>query len=180
MSAVRRSFTGCAILLLLLGAARAEHRREPFNQLEIDQLRDAAQEPELRLKLFVKFARVRLDAVEQVRTDPKVTDKAGATHDRLQDFLDVYDELNDNIDTFSDRRNDIRKVLKVILEADNEFQAKLRALKDSANTTPEQAKPYEFLLANALDTLDSSTQDHRQLLSEQEEAAKKKKLIKPQ
>jgi len=168
-----------ALLLLSLSPAAAERRRDPFNQLEIDQIRDAAQEPDIRLKLFVKFSRVRLDAVEQVRTDAKVTDKPEATHDRLQDFLDVYDELNENIDTYSDRHNDIRKSLKVIIEADNEFQAKLHALKDAANITPEQAKPYEFLLSNALETLDSSVQDHRQLLTEQEDLAKHKKLIKP-
>ena len=36
----------------------------------------------------------------------------------------------------------------------------------------------EFLLSNALDTLDSSVQDHRDLLTEQEEAAKRKKPAK--
>ena len=168
-----------AMLMLSFVAARAERRRDPFNQVEIDQLRDAAQEPEVRLKLYVKFVRARLDAVEKVATDPKETDKPQATHDRLQDFLDVYDELNDNVDTYADRKYDIRKPLKTVIEADNEFQAKLRALKDAANTTPEQAKPYEFLLSNAVDTLDGSVQDHRQLLTEQEDLAKHKKLVKP-
>ena len=177
---MRRLSAACFVILMLsLVPARAERRRDPFNQVEIDQLRDAAQEPEVRLKLYVKFARARLDAVEKVGSDPKETDKPQATHDRLQDFLDVYDELNDNVDTYADRNNDIRKPLKSVIEADNEFQAKLRALKDAANTTPEQAKPYEFLLSNAMDTLDSSVQDHRQLLTEQEDLAKRKKLVKP-
>jgi chromosome segregation ATPase len=177
---MKRFSAGClAILMLSFVWARAERRRDPFNQVEIDELRDAAQEPEIRLKLYVKFARARLDAVEKVATDSKETDKPQATHDRLQDFLDVYDELNDNVDTYADRNNDIRKPLKTVIEADNEFQAKLRALKDKANTTPEQAKPYEFLLSNATDTLDSSVQDHRQLLTEQEDLAKRKKLVKP-
>jgi len=167
------------IVLLAITSIHAERRRDPFNPVEIDQLRDAAQEPDIRLKLFVTFARVRLDAVEQVRSDAKVTDKPEATHDRLQDFLDVYDELNDNVDTFSDRHNDIRKSLKVIIEADNEFQAKLRALKDAGNVSPAEAKPYEFLLTNALETLDSSVEDHKQLLVEQEDLAKHKKLVKP-
>ena len=179
MKRSRRYLLGIAFLLFFASLTHAERRHEVFNQLEIDQLRDAAQQPDIRLKLFVKFARLRLDALEQVRTDPKITDKPEATHDKLQDFLDVYDELNDNVDTYSDRRNDIRKSLKVIIEADTEFQAKLRALKDSANVTPEQAKPYEFLLSDALEALDSSAQDHRQLLTEQEDAAKHKKLVKP-
>jgi hypothetical protein len=164
---------------VLLAAAQAERRRDPLNQPEIDQLRDTAQEPELRLKLYVKFARLRLEAIDKARSDPKVADRAPATHDRLQDFLDVYDELNDNVDTFADRRNDIRKVLKTIIEADTEFQARIRALKDSASANKEDTKDYEFLLSNALDALETGAQDHRQLLSEQEEAAKHKQLIKP-
>jgi Mg2+ and Co2+ transporter CorA len=166
--------------LLLLTAAQVERRRDPLTQLEVDQLRDTAQEPDLRLKLYVKFARLRLEAVDKARSDPKVADRVQETRDRLQDFLDVYDELNDNIDTFADRRNDIRRVLKNIIEADNEFQARIRALKDSATASKEDMKAYEFLLSNALDTLETSVQDHRQLLGEQEEAAKHKQLIKPE
>jgi len=86
--------------------------------------------------------------------------------------------LNDNIDTFVDRKADLRKPLKNILEADTEFQAKLRALKESAAATPAEAKDYNLLLANTIDTVDSSAQDHRQLLEEQEEAAKHKKPAK--
>ena len=116
-----------------------------------------------------------MTALEQVRSDPKTTDRGLATHDGLQDFLDVYDELNDNIDTYVDRKADLRKALKEVIEGDTEFQAKLRALRDDATAKKEEVRQYEFLLTNALDTLDSSVQDHRQLLAEQEEAAKHKK-----
>jgi vacuolar-type H+-ATPase subunit H len=90
----------------------------------------------------------------------------------------VYDEMNDNIDTYVGRKSDLRKVLTTVIEADTEFQAKIRALKDAANTAKDEAKQYEFLLSTALETLDSSAQDHRQLLTEQEEDAKQKKLAK--
>ena len=113
-------------------------------------------EPDLRLKLYVSFARARLAALEQMRSDPKTTDRGQATHDRLQDFLDVYDELNDNIDTYVDRKSDLRKALKAVIEGDTEFQAKLRALRDDATAKKEETEQYEFLLSNALDTLDSS------------------------
>jgi hypothetical protein len=167
------------LLLLFFAAASAERRRDPLTQLEIDQLRDTAQEPDLRLKLYVTFARARLDSLEKARSDPKVTHRGQETHDRLQDFLDVYDELNENVDTYVERKADFRKALKAIIEGDTEFQAKLRALRDSADVSKDEAKQYEFLLTNALDTLDSSVTDHRQLLEEQEEAAKHKKKEKP-
>lgn len=179
MTRIDVRIVGCALVLLLLSHARAERKRDPLTAPEIDQLRDTALEPDLRLKLYVMFARARLVSLEQARSDPKTTDRGLETHDRLQDFLDVYDELNENIDTYVDRKSDLRKVLKTVIEADTEFQAKLRALHDSANTAKDEAKQYEFLLSNALETVDASAQDHRQLLSEQEEAFKHKKPAKP-
>jgi hypothetical protein len=164
-----------ALAMLLLSTAWAQRRVDPLNPLEEDQLRDAAQDPAERLKLYIVFARTRLTSLEQMRADPKVTDRAQQTRDRLQNFLDVYDELNDNIDTFVERKADIRKPLKSVIEADTEFQAKLRALKSSVDANKDESKQYDFLLTNVLDAVDGGVQDHRQLLNEQEEAAKHKK-----
>ncbi len=161
--------------LLLMSIATAQRRNDPLTPKEIDQLRDTAQEGDERLKLYVSFARARLDLLEKIRSDPKVTDRGQETRNRLQDFLDIYDELNDNIDTFVDRKADIRKSLKAIIEADTEFQSKLRALKDAASVDKDEVKKYEFLLTNTLETVDASAADHRQLLTDQEEAAKRKK-----
>jgi hypothetical protein len=172
-----RTALGLALLLVLplLVPLRAQRRRDPLNPLEIDQLRDAMLEPDQRLKLYVKFSRDRMTKLEQMRSDPKTTERARQTHDMLEDFLGVYDELNDNIDMYVGRKDDIRKPLKVIIEADTEFQSKLRALKNSANTNADEAKQYEFLLTDALDTVDSSADDHRKTVSEVEEYMKKKK-----
>ncbi|MGA8490952.1 MAG: hypothetical protein WB711_11040 [Terriglobales bacterium] len=163
-----------ALALSLLSTVWAQTRPDPLNPTEQDQLRDAAQDPTERIKLYILFARARLTALEQVRADPKATDRTQQTRDRLQNFLDVYDELNDNIDTFVERKADLRKPLKAVIEADTEFQAKLRAVKNSADAGKDEAQ-YDFLLSNVLDAVDGGVQDHRQLLSDQEEAAKHKK-----
>lgn len=166
-------------LSLVLGAsllALAQRHREPLTQPEIDQIRDASWEPKQRLALYVQFSRARLVKLEQVRNDPKTTNRARQTHDLLDDFQLLYDELNDNIDTYVDRKDDIRKPLKLIIDADTEFQAKLRALKDAADIPADEAHQYEFVLTNALETVDTSAEDHRKLLADQEDAAKHKKL----
>jgi hypothetical protein len=171
-------FRKCACLGLLLLVASwgaAQRHRDPFTQAEIDEIRDVSWEPEQRLSLYVKFARARLVAMELMRSDPKTKDRPRQTHDKLDDFLLIYDELNDNIDTYVDRKNDIRKPLKVIVDADTEFQAKLLALRDAAGVSAEEAKQYEFVLTNALDTVDGSVDEHRKLLVEQQEAAKHNK-----
>jgi len=164
--------------LLLVSLAWGQFRPEPLNPKEIDLLRDAAQQPAQRLKLYVEFARTRLVSLEQMRADPKVKDRAQQTHDKLENFLAVYDELNDNIDTFVERKEDLRKPLKMVIEADTEFQAKLRALANVRDSNPSEAEHYQFLLDNVLETVDASAQDHRQLLNEQEEAAKHKQKQK--
>ena len=167
----------CLGLVLAGGAAaQAQRHREPLTQPEIDKIRDASWEPKQRLTLYVAFTRARLVNLEQMRSDPKTKNRAQQTHDLLDDIQLLYDELNDNIDTYVDRKDDIRKPLKMIIEADTEFQAKLRALKDAADAPPAEAREYEFVLTNLLDTVDTSSEDHRKLLADQEDAAKHKKL----
>jgi hypothetical protein len=157
--------------------SRAQRRDDPLTQPEIDQLRDTAVDPEPRMKLYVQFARARLVSLEQMRADPKTTDRAHQTHNMLADFVAVYNELNDNLDNFVERRSDLRKALKWVIEGDTEFQAKLRALKDDSRTTPKEAEEYEFVLSDAIESVDNGAEDHRKLLAEEQEAwkhAKKK------
>lgn len=170
---------GVLVLVILSTSSfiSAQRHRDPLTQPEIDKIRDTSWEPKLRLPLYVDFARARLVKLEQIRSDPKSADRARQTHDLLDDFQLLYDELNDNIDTYVDRHDDIRKPLKTIIDADTEFQAKLRALKD-ADVSREEAERYEFVLNNAVETVDASTEDHKKLLQDQEEQAKHKRLNK--
>lgn len=163
------------IFLCFLGLATGQtHHRDPLNDAEIDKLRDTAQEPEERLKLYIEFARARLDKVQQTHADTKTLDRESQTRDALQDFLDVYDELNTNVDTYADRGSDLRKALKPVIEADTEFGAKVRAFKSSLGNTQE-ARDDDFLIGGALDAVDSAAKDHRDLLAEQEQTFKNKK-----
>jgi hypothetical protein len=174
-----RAAASLAILLALLflpgSRMLAQRRRDPLNDAEIDQLRDAMVEPDERLKLYVKFSRDRMTKLEQMRSNPKTTERGRQTHDMLEDFLAVYSELDDNVEMYVGRKEDIRKPLKLVIEADTEFQAKLRALKNSAATNNDEASQYEFVLTDAIDTVDSSAEDHRKTLTEVAEYMKHKK-----
>lgn len=163
-------------ILLGTGLAFAQGHRDPLTQPEIDKIRDTSWEPNQRLTLYVEFSRTRLVKLEEMRNDPKTVNRAQQTHDLLDDFQLLYDELNDNIETYVDRKDDIRKPLKTIIEADEEFSSKLRALKEAATVKPGEFSQYEFVLTNALDTVDSSTEDHRKLMAQQEDESKHKKL----
>lgn len=172
MTKAALAFILLAVLQPCLGQ---QHRHDPLSDLEIDQLRDAAQDPVIRLKLYVTFARTRLDKMQQVHSDPKATDKDQEIRDALQDFIDIYDELDENVDTFDDRGTDLRKALKPVIEADTEFGSKLRAFKLSLANSPKEAEAYDFLIGSALEAVDSDAKDHRDLLAEQEAKFKNKK-----
>jgi predicted nucleic acid-binding Zn-ribbon protein len=163
---------------VLCTPAFSQRHNDPLNPEEIDQLRDTAIEPEKRMKLFVAFARARLVALEQMRSDPKTADRARQTHQLLQEFVTIYDELNDNLENFDDRKADLRKAIKTVIEGDTEFQAKLRALKDDPRASKDEAAEYQFILSNAIESVDSSAEDHRKVAAEQEEVWKHRKKEK--
>ena len=170
--ACARVIAACFVLAL---PTVAQRRSDPLTNEEINQLRDTAVEPEMRMKFYVQFARARLVALEQMRADPKTTNRGYETHKMLEDFLSIYAELDDNLENFEKRRDDLRKATQTVIAGDTEFQAKLRALKDSASAKPEELKQYEVLLSDAIEAVDSSADDHRKLLAEQNEYWKKHK-----
>jgi hypothetical protein len=186
---IKRQLILPVVLVLAISAAAQRSHRDSLTGAEVDKIRDAAQEPEIRLKLYIEFARARLEKLQQARagqtSDDKTAkdndnkddskDKAQQTREALQDFLDVYDELNTNVDTYADRGDDLRKALKPVIEADTEFGSKLRAFKSEGTSTHEDPKSYAFLLGSALEAIDESAKDHRDLLAEQEELFKHKK-----
>ena len=165
----------CLLLLVTNGVAQQVGKRDPLNDLEVDKIRDSALQPEVRLKLYVDFARARLEKLQQAKADPKVENRDDHIKEALQDFVDIYDELADNVDTFADRGDDIRKPLKAVIDADTEFGSKLRAFKSSLASSREEAGKFDFLAGTALQAVDDGARDHRSMLAEQEEKFKNKK-----
>jgi hypothetical protein len=165
--------------LVLVPSTAMAGRHDPLTSEEIDQLREVALDPEGRLKLFADFARLRFTAIETARM-PKKPDAAKpdagnprSLHDLMEDFLAVYDELDENISMYEDRQADLRKAMKVVLLADNEFRARLVGLQH--NLTPEERTDCDFVLSSIVDAVTTGTAEHKKLLEEQEASFKNKK-----
>ena len=173
------------LLLLLplvawLCAPALAGKRDPLTDAEVDQMREIAQEGDKRLRLLLTFAKSRMLAIDQLRSDPKFAEGRGARiHDLLEDFTSIVDEMDKNIDQYATQKQDIRKPLKEIIEADADFQLRLRALKDTAGAPTSEAKEWQFVLEDALDTVNGDADNARQTLEEQNALAKDKKLHKP-
>lgn len=170
------------ILLALVMFSPAWARHDPLNNVEIDQLREAAQEPNDRLKLIVKFARARLESLEQALTDPnlKADERADRIHELIEDFTTIYDELGDNLDMYSDQKADFRKAMHVVIEGDSEFQNRLKAFETAVTADPAKngTKQYQFVLQSAIEAVNAGASDHRKVLEEQNELAKERKKQK--
>ena len=152
--------------ILLAAAPAFARQRDPLTQVEIDQLRDVALEPEKRLKLFADFAGARLTAIEQARAQEKSEKNTPqALHTLLEDFLTVYDELDDNIAMYLDRQSDLRKALKPVILADGDFHARLEGLQH--NLTTEERAQCDFAISSAVDAVNTGILEHKKLLEEQ-------------
>ena len=169
-------------LFLASVALPAAARRDPLNNAEIDELRDAAQEPAQRIPLFVKFIRVRMVSLEQLSDDPRIIGgRAAQIHDLLEDIDTLVLEMDDNIDQYAKLNADLRKALPVVIQMDTELQAKLKDMKARKVDPGEQAgskgdlKSYRFALDNALESATSSLENAQELLQEQQVAFQKKK-----
>ena len=171
----------CVMWLLLLLCSTVRYglaqRRDPLNEKEVDEMREAADQPDKRLELMVKFARARITAIDDLQANGKTAkDRPMQIHDLLEDFSSILDEIDDNIDMYASHKADMRKGLALLIEATSEWQLKLRRLKEQS--PPEELDQYSFILANAIDAVNDGGEDARQELQEQNQLAKDKKLTK--
>lgn len=175
---LKRIVMGVVILVSLtsLGSAQVKNR-DPLTEPEVDQMRETADFPNKRLELMIGFARARMKSIEDLRAASKIPpDRPAKIHDLLQDFLALIDEIDDNIDMYGAHKTDMRKGLKLLIEADSEWQLQLRQLKDQS--PPEELQQYSFVLTNAKEAIGDSSQSTRETLEEQNKLAAEKQLNK--
>jgi len=173
-------FSWLVTLLLLSGLASpalAQTRdHDPMTEAEVDQMRESADYPDKRLTLMVRFAKERIAMIGILRSDPDSPTRPKQIHDYLQDFISLLDETDDNIDMYASHHTDMRKGLKLLIEADSEWQLNLRQLKEQSPS--EELQQYAFVLANAIETVADNAKTAREALEEQNKLAAEKKLNK--
>jgi hypothetical protein len=166
----------CLIAVFLCAApfAGAQAKRDFLTNDEANQIRNA-QEPNDRIKLYVHFARQRLDQVLQLMEK----DKAGRSA-LIHDLLDEYTQVIEAIDTVAD--DSLRRHLPIDkgnAAAIPEEKAMLQALQKIQDSSPKDVARYDFVLKEAIDTtsdsLDLSQQDlDARTASVEAEAAKER------
>ena len=152
-----------------LGARCGGQRHDPLTHQETDALRDAAQMPDARTKLFLAFARARLEAAEKLHTGPELQQSQALIEfgGLLYDFADIIDELDDNLDAFDDHGTDLRAALRAVIESETDFQQRLRKIRETL--PPAVLQQVNGELEDAIESVDDSAKSSRAMLDEQNE-----------
>jgi ABC-type transporter Mla subunit MlaD len=124
-----RCFSVVALCLLLAVPCLAQkQKREPLNEAQVEKIAEAGNDPDARVVLYTQYLNEHADAIKSL-ANRKVSDaRATKLNDTLLNFTALMDELGDNLDTYSERKADIRKALEKLTDATPRWQGILKAL----------------------------------------------------
>lgn len=134
------------LAIALFASASLWAQRDFLTYDEVEQVREA-QEPNLRLKLYVGFARQRLDQVESLMKGEK-PGRAGMVHKLLEEYNQIVEAIDTVADDAMIRKLDVAQGMKAVAEGEKEMLPILEKLRDSE---PKDLERYEFALTQAID-----------------------------
>jgi hypothetical protein len=140
------------LIALALTAAPLTAQKDFLTADEADQVREA-QDPDARLKLYVHFARQRVDLLEQLFAKPK-TGRSGMIHETLEQYTSIIDAMDTVIDDMLKHGKEILS-LDFVAKAEREMLAKLQKFAGLEN---EDAGRYKFALEQAIETTGDSAE----------------------
>jgi hypothetical protein len=123
------------VLLAVLGFApllHAQRSEASLSDAEIEQLRDSAYVANDRVLVFIKLIDTRVKAIQDLYARPRRPGREQDTHDLMEQFTSLADELNDNLDDYGPRHRDIRKALPKLVEATERWATAIKSPPDDA------------------------------------------------
>jgi hypothetical protein len=135
---------------LLIG----QEDRDYLTPNEVEQVR-VAQDPNDRLTLYVQFARMRMDLLNQYLAKEK-PGRSIFIHNTLEDYSRIIESIDSVSDDALRHHRPIDKGMVAVANAEKEFLEKLNKIQEA---DPKDLDRYKFVLSQAIDT----TSDSREL-----------------
>jgi dsDNA-specific endonuclease/ATPase MutS2 len=158
---LRTCLSGAAIVILGSAIAlRAQETDGPLSEAEVESLRDSAAIPMDRIRAFEKILDSRAKAIEDLLAKPHRPGFAQDMHDVLDQFGQIADEYNDNLDELNRAHRDCRKALSKLLRDTERWATVLRS--------PAENTQYSIVKKIALDNVNDMHEIVTQMQTDEE------------
>ena len=147
------------VFLALALPLHAQAKESALSEGEIEQLRESAYVPNDRVLLFIKLLDARTKAIQELFAHPRKPGREQDTHDLLEQFTSIADELNDNLDDYGPSHRDIRKALPKLLDATERWASNIKQ--------PPENTVYDLSRKLALESIRDIREEATQLVEDQ-------------
>jgi len=127
---IRRFAVTLALFALSL-PIHAQRNEDALSEAEIEQIREAAYVPTDRILLYIKFLDARTKRIQDLYAVPRRPGREEDTHDLLEQFTSLADELDDNLDDYGPHHKDIRKALPKLVDATDRWASAIKSPPDN-------------------------------------------------
>lgn len=145
---------GCSSLL-----PAQKEKRQVLSESQVEAIREAGIYPNDRLNLYIKFVDERAETIKSMSNRSKSAARAKKLDDALLDLTELMDELDDNLDQYTERKADVREALRKLNVAAPRWAQTLNAL--AGEPTFDESRK------EAIESCEDLTGDAKRLLTEQ-------------
>jgi hypothetical protein len=146
-----RILAASAIAATLFSGAAFSQTRDFLTTAEVEQVR-LTQEPNDRMILYTKYAKLRLDILMQ-SIEKQKTGRSGFIHDTLEDYTHIIEAIDTVADDALRRKLPIDKGMAAVVTSEKEFLTRLKKIEP---LEPPDISRYQFALGQAIDTTSDS------------------------
>ena len=158
-------------MLLAATPSWAQSKKDPLTEQQIEEVREAGDDPPVRVKLYVGYLEERVTGIHKLNADHIAQNKTVRLHNLFEEFTRLSDELQDNMDAFDQQHADMRKMLKEIVDKTAQWTTVMNE--------PGPSTGYDFARKTALDSNQTAHDTATRMLAEETKYfAEQKKLEK--
>ena len=128
MQTLRRCLVAVSIIVFACHLPAQKEKRQTLTEAQIEAIREAGIFPEDRLNLYTKYVDEYAERIKELSFRKSSGARAKKLDDQLLDMTSLMDELDDNLEQYTDRKADVRGALKKLNDAVPQWVRILNAL----------------------------------------------------